>query len=271
MGRMTAQGVRSPRRARAQRSAFPLPPAAAITAIVGNFGSGKTETALNYALALARAGERVKLVDLDIINPYFRSREAREFAAERGVEVIAPAGDFAYADLPILMREVWGALGASAPDGFKVVLDVGGDDLGARVLGGFANTLRGLSPALWQVVNERRPFTDSLASAKRMHDELRAAARLAITGLVANAHLIHETTPEVVRSGIAFTRALGAAIGVPLMLAAVEQGLLAAHPDEAWDCPVLPIERLMTSPWEGSRRRGPIGVPPRPRLPANVK
>jgi hypothetical protein len=232
---------------------------------VGNFGSGKTETALNYAIALADSGEQVKLVDLDIVNPYFRSREARAYAASRGVEVVAPIDEYELADLPILLKQVGGAIGAGG-DG-KVVVDVGGDDLGARVLGGFAHALG--DATIYQVLNERRPFTDSVAGAKRMYDELEAASRLRITAVVANTHLIDETTAEVIRRGLEFVETFSSEVGVPVAFVAVEKSFVEELGDLGY--PVLTIERLMTSPWEQSNKRGPIGRPPPVKMPAGVE
>jgi len=249
-------------------SSTALPPPAPITVFVGNYGSGKTEIAINYALHLAQLGEPVQLVDLDIVNPYFRSREAREYVGARGVEVVAPTNEYASADLPIILREVAGALGQTAA---RVVLDVGGDDLGARVLGGFSATLNAGEAVVLQVVNERRPFTDSLQGCRRMYDELEAASRMKIRGLVANAHLIAETNAAVVRRGVDFAREMSEALGVPLAFAAVERGVLEREGDLQLGCPLLPLDRFMTSPWEASTRRGPIGRPPQVSLPEGVK
>ncbi|MBN2360760.1 MAG: hypothetical protein JXR83_15000, partial [Deltaproteobacteria bacterium] len=94
-------------------SGLPLPHA--VTVFVGNFGSGKTEIAINYAIMLAGRGERVQLVDIDLVNVYFRSREARTYMEEHGVEVVAPTGDYAFADLPIILAEVGGLLKQAQP------------------------------------------------------------------------------------------------------------------------------------------------------------
>jgi hypothetical protein len=241
-----------------------LPAARATTVFVGNFGSGKTETALNYAIALAGGGEPVKLLDLDIVNPYFRSREVRDYAGSRGVEVVAPIDEYELADLPIVLRQVGGAIGSRRD---RLVLDVGGDDLGARVLGGFSHALG--DAAVLLVLNERRPFTDSVAGARRMVEELEAASQLKISGIVANTHLIDETTEEVIRSGVEFAETVSAEIGVPLAFVVVERKLAGQLAAEL-QYPVLTIERLMTSPWEPSNQ-GPIGRPPSLRLPAGVE
>ncbi|OGQ87425.1 MAG: hypothetical protein A2289_15235 [Deltaproteobacteria bacterium RIFOXYA12_FULL_58_15] len=250
------------------RKPWHLPGARRATVFVGNFGSGKTETALNYAIALANSGDEVKLLDLDIVNPYFRSREARAFAASRGVEVIAPIDEYELADLPILLRQVKGAIGDQTG---RLVVDVGGDDLGARVLGGFSGSLT--DAAVLQVVNERRPFTDSVAGARRMYDELQAASHLEITGLVANTHLMHETTIKVVRQGLRMVEKLSVEVGVAVEFVAIEQTLLESfgNKEEKLGYPVLAIERLMTAPWEVSNKRGPIGRPPPVKMPAGVE
>lgn len=248
-----------------------------MTVFVGNFGSGKTEIALNYALALTETKKRVQLVDLDVINPYFRSREARDFVASCGVEVVAPVNEYAYADLPILLREVAGTIGTS--DGY-VVFDVGGDDLGARALGGFSHTLSQAQALVLQVVNQRRPFTDSSAGCRKMYAELEAASRLKIGGLVANAHLIDETTADVVAAGVDFTRDIGSEVGVGLLFAAVAKNLVTPQLEQRLGCPVLQLQRMMTAPWEQSslrapigrpNKRGPIGRPPSVVLPSGVK
>lgn len=244
-----------------------LPEAAQLSVFIGNYGSGKTEIAINFAVALAATGEDVTLVDLDVVNPYFRSREAREYISHLGVKVVAPENEYAFADLPIILRNVSGSILSSRG---KVVLDVGGDDLGARVLGSYAGALRAAKADVLQVVNERRPFTDSPAGVKRMYEELEAAAQLRVSGLVANAHLIDETTLEVVERGIRFTQDFSEVCGVPLRFAAVRRALLQQHGAQAFACPTLPLDRYMTSPWEMSQRRGPIGRPPKPELPAGV-
>ena len=118
-----------------------------ITAIVGHFGSGKTEIAVNGALKLAGDGVPVALVDLDVVKPYFRSRAARGTLAEHGVDLVVPAGDNIFADLPIIVPQIRTLL----RDGRrKVLVDVGGDDTGARALGSLADAVpsrRDRSPA----------------------------------------------------------------------------------------------------------------------------
>ncbi|UCF67048.1 MAG: cobalamin biosynthesis protein CbiA, partial [Acidobacteriota bacterium] len=100
--------------------------------IVGGFGSGKTEVAVNLAINLARRGRTVQVADLDLVNPYFRCREARALMEHHAIRVVVPPGAQAYADLPILLPEIKGML--HPPEDTLSLFDVGGDDVGATVL-----------------------------------------------------------------------------------------------------------------------------------------
>lgn len=121
--------------------------------IVGNYGSGKTEVAVNVALFLARCGYKVQIADLDIVNLYFRCREARELMESSGIRVVVPPGTQASADLPIVLPEIKGML---RPKGDQIsIFDVGGDPVGARILSSYNEILREEPYALWQVINSR--------------------------------------------------------------------------------------------------------------------
>lgn len=215
--------------------------------LVGAFGSGKTEVAVNLALRWAREGRRVQLADLDLVNPYFRSREARALLEEAGVRVVAPPGAQAFADLPIVLPEIRGLL--TPPEGVVSLLDVGGDDVGARVLSSFRPVLREGAYELWQVVNARRPFTSTVEGCLRMRDELERATRLHVTGLVGNTHLIDATTLETLREGWALAEAAARAAGVPLRFHTAA-GALAEEPEIlALPAPLLRLERRMRPAW----------------------
>ena len=130
-----------------------------IAVFVGNYGSGKSEVAVNCALQFADGGETVRLVDLDVVNPYFRSREAVATLEAHNVEVVMPKGGLQWADLPVVLPRVKGVI--AKPDG-RLILDVGGDDVGARVLSSLADVLQRAEHQLLQVINSRRPFTDTV-------------------------------------------------------------------------------------------------------------
>jgi hypothetical protein len=225
-----------------------FPPRERRVFIVGNYGSGKTEVAVNLALALRARGVAVRLADLDIVNPYFRSREARALLEAHGVRVVVPPGAQSFADLPIVLPEIQGMLEPRPEDGLSL-FDVGGDDAGARMLSSLHDHLQGGGYALWQVLNSRRPFTDSVAGCLRMRAAIEQASRLRVTGLVSNAHLVTETTPAVIAEGLALAREVAEQGGVPLVFFTA-MGELADHPQVVGlSAPLLRLERRMLPPW----------------------
>ena len=125
-----------------------------ITIFTGPFGSGKTEIAVNYALHLNRHGEKVGLVDLDIVNPYFRSRALSQWLKEAGIDLVSTQPGLEMADLPALSPRIFSFL--QSPD-HQVIFDVGGDPVGARVLGRFQPYFQTNPYRLWLVVNPYRP------------------------------------------------------------------------------------------------------------------
>ncbi len=182
-------------------------PGERVIAIVGNYGSGKTELSVNLALQLARAGRRVQIADLDIVNPYFRCREARVLMEAHDIRVVVPPGAQVFADLPIILPEIRGML--RPPDGVVTILDVGGDDVGARALASFRTSIADGEYELWQVINAKRPFTDTVDGCLRMKRAVEEASRWTVTGLLANSHLIDETTPGTVLDGWRWRRPCG--------------------------------------------------------------
>lgn len=222
-----------------------------ITAFTGNYGSGKTEVAVNVAFGLA-ATPPVSIVDLDIVNPYFRCREAVTDLEAAGVEVVAPRGDHFASELPIILPEVRGVI--TRPGG-RVILDVGGDDVGARVLSAFASVLPAEQADLLMVLNARRPFTDSVAGALKIMREIETASRLKVTGLVANTHLMEETTLEMLQEGVALAEGVARELGVSLRFVAA-MGVLAEAARAAIPYPVLAMQRRMLPPWISPLRQG---------------
>ncbi|MBI4702561.1 MAG: cobalamin biosynthesis protein CbiA [Deltaproteobacteria bacterium] len=244
-------------------------PVAPVVAFVGNYGSGKTEVAVGYALELARGSFRVNIADLDIVNPYFRCREAIGPLEERGVRVVAPRGVGFHSELPILLPEVRGLLGRKDE---VSILDVGGDDSGARALSHLAPDFPPPGEhKLLQVVNQRRPFTDTVRGCLRMRDEIEQASRLQVTGLVANTHLMDETTADIVAEGYAFAAEVARAAGVPIEMVVVSSRVAALVDRRSFSAPVLVIDRQMLPPWadagvDGGGRLGWAGERERLRL-----
>ncbi len=194
-----------------------------ITVLFGNYGSGKTELSLNIALKLAKQHSDVALVDLDIVNPYFRSSEHRPLLESRGIRVIAPVFANTAVDVPALPPDVYAA--------FKheyAVFDCGGDPVGAAALGGLKasfDAVREKTEALF-VINTRRPFQDSADALAENMTRIQGRARLDADGLVLNANLGKETTGEELAEGYAVAQELTNRTGVPLLYVSGTQDAL---------------------------------------------
>ena len=226
--------------------------------LVGHFGSGKSEIGLNLAFGMRERGRDVSVVDLDVVKPYFRVRLARAQLQAKGIHLIVPDDERFYADLPIILPQVRGALARTDKENARVIVDAGGDDQGARAFGAMADLVDPARADLLFVVNTRRPFAEDQAGLLAMLRDVQATTRIPVTGLIANTHLMEETTPEIVRSGLVAARDLSATTGIPVRFCAVLRRLADSVRD--MDCPLLPIDRHVLPP-EKRPRRGPIGRP----------
>jgi len=218
-----------------------------IVIIVGNYGSGKTEVTVNLALARKRDGIDVRVADLDLVNPYFRTREARVALAHQGIELVLPPEKYLHADLPILSPAVAGLIRRPSR---LTLLDVGGDGVGATVLSALAEPLAEKPVRMLQVVNPFRPFTDTIQGCLNIRSEIEKASRLKVVGLIGNPNLIDETTPEDIRFGYDFLIGLSRASDLPLVFLAVPKPLAATLDAGRFNCPVLIIERHLAPPWK---------------------
>jgi len=217
-----------------------------IVIIVGNYGSGKTETTINLAVYYRRAGLDVRVADLDLVNPYFRTREARKALNEMGIDVVLPPDKYLQADLPILSPVVSGLI---RRPGELTLLDVGGNDVGATVLAALGDAFKDQTYRMLQVVNPMRPFTSSVEGCLRMRHKIETAAKLRINGLIGNANLINETTVDDIYRGYDFATALSAESRLPLEFITATSQLIPRLDTRRFSCPVLPIERQLVLPW----------------------
>lgn len=231
-----------------------------VTLLVGHFGSGKTEIALNGALELAAGGARVTLADLDVVKPYFRSRAAREILAEAGVELLAPTGANVHADLPIIVPQIRSHLRRSER---RLILDVGGDEVGARVLGSLSDVLPTEETDCWLVLNFRRPSTPDPERAVEMVREIEAVGRISVAGLISNTHLMEETTPGIVVDGYRQAVETARLAEIPVIAVTVAEDLAADLRDEEIECPIVSMRRVVKPPFAQSLERrttGPLFV-----------
>jgi hypothetical protein len=219
-----------------------------IVIIVGNYGSGKTEVAINLAIHQHCRGTRVRIADLDLVNPYFRTREARSTLKAMGIEIVLPPERLMQADLPIVMPQVAGLLRAP---GELSIIDVGGDDAGATVLASLGDVFDELDRPVqvFQVVNPSRPNTDSVEGCLKMRSAIEMRAHMTVDKWVGNAHMLDETTVEHLYHGDAFMASLEAADGLAVEFITAPQHLVPKLDPERIQHPVLPIYRQLVPPW----------------------
>ena len=222
-----------------------LPADTRLFTVVGHFGSGKTEFAVNLALALREEREQVALADLDVVDPYFRSRECAPLLAEKGIRLISSANTCRDADLPSMPAEVNVLLDNP---GLTGVLDIGGDPSGARVLARYRHRLAQSGAALLCVINQSRPLSDTADKCVDYIRRIEDACGMAVTALVNNTHCCHLTEVEDILAGAEMARQVSEKTGIPILCHCAPRHLAqaAAAQLEA----VFPMDLYMKKPWE---------------------
>ena len=216
-----------------------------ISIVTGHYGTGKTEFAVNLALALAAEHDNVMIADLDIVNPYFRSRERKAELEKSGIRLISSSQEAAHADIPALPAELLGIFQNRAIRG---VLDIGGDPVGARVLARFQPKIVTEDYELLFVVNANRPEVRTADSAIEYLRKIEEITGLTCSGLVNNTHLCGETSSRDVLKGAALAAEISAKTCIPVRChVAVER--LKEELAELSE-PVFPISIKMKKPWE---------------------
>lgn len=213
--------------------------------VTGHFGTGKTEFSVNLALALARAGEKVMMADLDIVNPYFRSRERREVLEAAGVRLITSSQDSENADMPSLPAEILTVLEDRS---YRGLLDIGGDPDGARVLARYQPKITAEDYQLLFVSNANRPEVRKAEDAISYLRCIEEVTGLTCGGIVNNTHLCGETTAEEILRGAELARDISERTGIPILCHTAEERLIPEL--TALAEPIFPITIQMKKPWE---------------------
>ena len=216
-----------------------------VSIVTGHYGTGKTEFSVNLALALAAEGNQVMLADLDIVNPYFRSREQRSLLEEAGVRLISSSQACSNADIPALPAELLTILENQTLRG---ILDIGGDPVGARVLARFQPKITQEDYQLIYILNTSRPEVRTPETAITYLRNIEAVTGLTCSGIVNNTHLCGETTEGTIRKGAALAAAVSAETGIPVLCHIAEERLAESVSDLPE--PVFPITIKMKKPWE---------------------
>ena len=194
-----------------------------ITLLCGHYGSGKTNVALNMAYDIRKSGEKVTIADLDIVNPYFRTKDSAKELEEQGIELIVSEYAGTNVDIPALPA---GMYSLTDNKEVKAVIDVGGDDRGALALGR-------ISPAIKEennyemllVINKFRPLTPDAESTVEVMGEIEVAGGLKFTGIVNNSNLGELTTAEDVLNSVEYAKKVSEITGIPLKCTTVKQEL----------------------------------------------
>ena len=217
-----------------------------IKIFVGGFGSGKTEIAINYSIYYKKKHNQVAIVDLDIVNPYFRTREARDVLNLKGIKVISPEGEMVYADLPLISPETKGLI--QNPD-YHLILDVGGDDVGTVVLGNFKSFIKDLDYEMLLVVNSYRPFTQSVPQIEQMVHEIENSSRLKISGIVSNPNLSGQTDEKIIKQGHTLIKKASQKLNLPIKFICIDKQFSQKIKKENFEESIFYIKRYMHLPW----------------------
>lgn len=194
-----------------------------LTLLCGHYGSGKTNISVNLAMDLRKNYPNVTLADLDIVNPYFRSKDSEKLLKENGIRLICSEFANSNVDLPSLPQEIYSVTDDRS---VRAVMDIGGDERGALALGR-------LSPAITaendydmlMVINRFRPLTPDPESVAEVMAEITNACRIPFTGLINNSNLGRETTPEQILSSAEFAQKTAELTGLPVLFTAVDRAL----------------------------------------------
>ena len=214
--------------------------------IAGHYGSGKTEFAVNYTLMLAASGLKTAIADLDIVNPYFRSREKEPMFVKHGVRVIGSSLKGVSLDVPSVSPEVYSLMQDKS---ISVVLDVGGDKAGARALGRYHEYLDNEPYDMFFVLNANRHLTNDVEGAVNYLRSIEDGARQKFTGIINNTHMCGETTIEDVIKGYELAKKVAEATNIPIKYNVVVKSLLDKVP-AGLEGEIFPIDIYMKKPWE---------------------
>ena len=217
-----------------------------INIFTGHFGSGKTEVAVNYALQLRKSDKQTAIVDFDIVNPFFRTTDAKEKLESKDIRVIIPMYANTNVDVPALPPEINALFEVKE---YNVVFDVGGDDLGAKALARYSEDINTNGYDMYFVINSKRPMTDTFQKTKQMLFEIEQASGLKITKLVNNTNLLQDTTLEIILEGHKMIEKLSLELGIPIGFIS-GFGQFVSKAGDMHKNDVLHMEKSIKLPWD---------------------
>ena len=194
-----------------------------ITLFAGHYGSGKTNIAVNYAFNLKADGKKVVIADLDIVNPYFRTKDSEAELREAGIELISSEFASSNVDLPALPQDIYSVVDNNER---YAVMDIGGDDRGAYALGRYADSIKKENNyEMFMVINMYRPLTRDVESTVEVMKEIETACSMKFTAIVNNSNIGEETTAQDVLDSLEYAQAVSQATGLPIGLTTVREDL----------------------------------------------
>ena len=206
-----------------------------LTLFAGHYGRGKTNIAVNYAMLLAEEGKKVCIADLDIVNPYFRTKDSESELLQKGITLICSKYANSNVDLPAIPAESYRLVQDKSCFG---VIDIGGDDRGAYALGRFADAIKAEGDyRMAFVLNRYRPLTSTVNDAIEIMREIEVASGIKFNCIVNNSNIGSETTADTVRESMAFAEELSAKTGLPIWLHTAEKRVA----EELSDFPMLSL------------------------------
>lgn len=216
-----------------------------ITLFAGHYGSGKTNISVNYALWLKKEHEKVVIADLDIVNPYFRSKDSEKYLEERGIHLISSEYANSNVDVPAMPSEAYSIIDNKQT---VAVIDVGGDDRGALAMGRYAPAiLEENDYEMLFVINKYRPLTRDCASTLAVMHEIEAAGSMKFTGIVNNSNLGDETDESTVLSSVSYADEISKASGLPIRMTTVKEELYDTLKNKVVNC--APIKLYVRQSW----------------------
>lgn len=194
-----------------------------VTVFAGHYGSGKTNIAVNYALALSQVYDRISIADLDIVNPYFRTKDSESMLESKGIKLISSEYANTNVDTPALPAEIYSVF---ADKEVYAVLDVGGDDRGALALGRYTPLLQEENNYdMMFVVNKYRFMTKDAKSTVEVMKEIETAAGIKFTGIVNNSNIGSETTAKHLLDSVEYANEVAKLTGMEVKFTTVKSDL----------------------------------------------
>jgi tRNA uridine 5-carbamoylmethylation protein Kti12 len=218
---------------------------ARIRVFTGHFGSGKTEIALNYALKLSQAGKKVCIADLDVVNPYFCTRDEKDLLESKGIKLVATPKEYSNVELGTIPLNTMTIFNDKS---YEAVLDVGGDEQGATALGQYNRYFELEEYDMYFVINTSRPSTNDADSIIEYLRQIETTSRLKVKFLINNSNLSYETEINHILEGQKIVKEVSEKTGLTLRYTTIREDLVDKFKEKV-EGEILPLKIFMLPPW----------------------